>query len=134
MIHLYTSLEYFPSMEDDGGSAAWFSNPVNTPTPRVLVDVSPVVFAEAIGRALSADGFTVQVGATPGASGAFDAAIVGEGSAPIDVPITLVVGTDSRVVVRSGGETGVVSASGPRDLARIVWRLVMDRGAETAPA
>jgi len=98
----------------------------------VLVDVSPVVFAEAIGRALSARGFTVQVGRPAGASDAFDAVIVGEGSAPM--PVTLVVGTDSRVLVRSDGETGVVSAAGPRDLARIVWSLVVDQGADTATA
>ena len=100
----------------------------------MLVDVSPVVFAEAIGRALSASGFTVQVGRPAGASDAFDAVIVGQGSAPIDAPVTLVVGTDSRVLVRSDGETGVVSAAGPRDLARIVWSLVVDQGAETATA
>ena len=121
-------------MEDDGGAATWFSDPVKTPAKRVFIDVAPVVFAEAIGRALTAAGFSVQIGASAGVSDAFDAVILGEGSAPIDVPVTLVVGTDSRVVVHSNGETGVVSVSGPRDLARIVWRLVMDRGAETATA
>ncbi len=96
----------------------------------MFVDVAPAVFADAIGRVLRANGYIVQVGTAAKPTGAFDVAILGEESAPIDVPITLVVGTDSRVVVHSGGETGVASAAGPGDLSRMLRVLLMDRAVE----
>lgn len=79
---------------------------------------------------LRANGFIVQVGTAAKPTGTFDVAILGEESTPIDVPITLVVGTGSRVVVHSGGETGVVSAAGPSDLSRMLQVLLLDRAVE----
>jgi hypothetical protein len=98
----------------------------------VFVNVAPTVFADAIGRTLRADGFIVHVGTAAKPTDVFDVAILGEESAPIDVPITLVVGTDSRIVVHSDGETGVVSAAGPCDLSRLLRVLFMDQAIEAS--
>lgn len=102
-----------------------------TRTPRVLVDLEPVVFADAICRSLRAGGFVVLVGSATRTAGAFDVAILGEGSTPVDVPVTLVVGTDSRVVVRLGEETGVMSVAGPGDLLRVLRSLLVEQVVDT---
>ena len=92
----------------------------------MLVDLSPSVFAEAVGRSLTAAGFAVQVGESEeGLS--YDAVILGPGRPAAIAPISLLFGSDNRVRVRHGSETGLVSVRGPGDLVDVLRILFADQ-------
>ncbi len=97
-------------------------------SPRVTIDLSPPLHAEAIASIAEEAGFTVVTNGVP----LVDAAIVEDGSPqPPGVPLVILLGAGGRVRVEMDRETGFVFVDHPGEVVTLLQGLL---GVRTEPS